>query len=78
MKKYRLFSRLFGVAAILLSDVMCAVVAYEFCALQWGARYAAYGAPASIAFLLLIPYGIGIIICAALSWLFHRKYRKSL
>ena len=43
MKK---MGRLFIVLAILLSDIMCAVVAYNYCALQWGGRYAAYSAPA--------------------------------
>ena len=56
MKK---MGRLFIVLAILLSDIMCAVVAYNYCALQWGGRYAGYSAPASTAFLYFIPYGLG-------------------
>ena len=35
MKK---ISYLFIVLAILLSDIMCAVVAYNYCALQWGGQ----------------------------------------
>ena len=40
MKK---LSVLFGALAVLLSDVMCAVVAYNYCNLLWGGRYAGYG-----------------------------------
>ena len=36
MKK---LSTIFAVLAILLSDVMCAVVAYNYCALEWGGKY---------------------------------------
>jgi len=38
MKK---LSTIFAVLAILLSDVMCAVVAYNYCALEWGGKYEA-------------------------------------
>ena len=70
MKK---ISCLFMVLAILLSDIMCAVVAYHYCALQWGGQYAGYSAPASAAFLYFIPYGIGVVLCIILAYFFHRK-----
>ena len=49
MKK---MSNVFLALAVLLSDVMCAVVAYNFCRMQWGIRYAMYSAPAWVAFVL--------------------------
>lgn len=64
----------FALLAILLSDIMCAVVAYSYCTLLWGGRYAAYSAPANTAFLLAIPYMIGIIICSSLAVVFKQKY----
>ena len=70
MKK---ISCLFMVLAILLSDIMCAVVAYHYCALQWGGQYAGYSAPASAAFLYFIPYGLGVVLCIILAYFFHRK-----
>ena len=73
MKNCKHLSYLFAALAILLSNVMCAVVAYSYCGLQWGGRYAGYSAPPSTAFLLCVPYGIGIVICAALAWAFHKK-----
>ncbi len=78
MRKHKRLACIFHTLAILLSDVMCAAVAYSYCDMQWGGRYAAYSAPANIAFLLCIPYGLGIIICAALARFFGQKYRKAL
>ncbi len=70
MKK---LSIIFGILAILLSNIMCAVVAYMYCDLLWGAKYAGYSAPASTAFVYAIPYAIGIIICTALAIIFKKK-----
>lgn len=77
MKGYKYLSYIFTALAILLSNVMCAVVAYDYCSMQWGIRYLGYSAPANIVFLLIIPYGGGIAICAILALVFHQKYRKS-
>ena len=78
MKIYKHLVCLFAALAILLSNVMCATVAYNYCSLQWCGRYAGCSAPADTAFLLCIPYGIGIIISAALSWFFNIMRQKSL
>lgn len=75
MKQYKYLSYVFICLAVLMSDVMCAAVAYSYCDMQWGIRYGGYSAPASVAFLLAIPYAAGIVICAALAWFFHRRYR---
>ena len=61
-------SRTFAVLAILLSNVMCDML--------WGIRYASYSAPASTAFLLVIPYAAAIAVCAALAVIFGRKSAK--
>lgn len=67
MKK---ISNIFWVFAALLSHIMCAAVAYSYCDMQWGIRYACYSAPASVAFLLAIPFLIGICVCVlAALWL---------
>ena len=70
MKK---ISNVFIALAIILSDVMCAVVAYNYCAMQWGAKYAGYSTPASVAFLYLIPYGIGIAVCVGMAMVLRKK-----
>lgn len=78
MKRYKYLAALFAVLAILLSNVMCTVIAYDYCALRWCGRYTGCSAPPSAAFVYCIPYGIGIIICAALSWIFYKKHQKLL
>ena len=35
MKKYKRLAWLFAALAIVLSHVMCAAVAYNYCTLQW-------------------------------------------
>lgn len=58
----RRLSLVFAAAAVLLFGAMCAVTAYNYAALEF---CAVCSAPASTAFLLAIPYALGIIICAA-------------
>lgn len=70
MKK---ISNIFIALAVILGDVMCAVVAYNYCAMQWGAKYAGYSAPASVAFLYAIPYGVGIMVCVVVAMVLKRK-----
>ncbi|MBQ6426350.1 MAG: hypothetical protein IJJ92_06115 [Clostridia bacterium] len=74
MKKLSVF--LWGVLAALLSDVMCAVVAYNYCDLLWGGKYAGYSAPASTAFIYAVPFAIGIIVCIALAIICRKKAAK--
>ena len=66
-------SSVFWVLAVLLSDVMCAVVAYTYCDMVWGIKYAGYSAPAWTALLVGIPYAVGIIICIVLAIFFMKK-----
>lgn len=72
-RRSRSWAWVFAALAVLLSDVMCAVVAFSYADMLWGIRYACYSAPASVAFLLAIPYGAGILVCAALSIWFARR-----
>lgn len=78
MKKYKSLTCLFAALALVLSHVMCAVAAYNYCALRWGGQYAGYSAPAYTAFLLCIPYGAGVIICTVTAWFFSKKHQRSL
>lgn len=70
MKK---ISIVFSVLAVLLSDIMCAVVAYNYRDMLCGIEHAGYSAPASTAFLLAIPYLIGIVICIVVALSFKKK-----
>ncbi len=77
MKKYKAFSMIFAVLAVLLSDIMCAVVAFKYCDLSWGGRYFGYSAPASTAFCLAIPYIAGIAVCISLTCFFHKRQSRT-
>ena len=66
-------SAIFWILAVLLSDVMCAVVAYNYCDMVWGIKYAGYSAPASVAFLTAIPFVIAIVVCIILALFFKKK-----
>ena len=70
MKK---LSYLFTTLAIVLSDIMCFVVAYNYRDMLCGIEHAGYSAPTSTAFLYAIPFVIGIIVCAILAIRFHKK-----
>lgn len=70
MKKQSFF---FGSIAVLLSDIMCFVVAYNYRDMLCGTEHAGFSAPASLAFLYAVPFLIGIAICAVLAIRFHKK-----
>ena len=70
MKKLSIF---FKILAILLSTIMCAVVAWNYCDMLWGIRYAGYSAPADTAFLLAVPFAAAIAVCVALALFFRKK-----
>ena len=70
MKK---LSYLFTALAIVLSDIMCFVVAYNYLDMLCGIEHAGYSAPASTAFLYAIPFVVGIIVCAVLAIRFRKK-----
>ncbi len=70
-------SVVFWVLAALISDIMCAVVAYNYCALQWGGKYAGYSVPASTAFIYTIPFALGIIVSIVLAIICGKKAPKT-
>ena len=75
MKKHRLLAYIFAALAILLSNVMCATVAYSYCSLEYCGRYLGCSAPPDAAFLYCIPYGASIIICGRIARGFARRAR---
>ena len=63
----------FFILAVLLSDIMCAVVAYNYSEMLWGIKYAGYSAPAWTALLLAIPFAVGMAICIGLALVFKKN-----
>ena len=66
-------SMVFGMLAILLSDIMCAVVALNYRDMLCGIEHAGYSAPASTAFLYAIPFVVGIVACAIVAIKFRKR-----
>ena len=52
--------------AIILSHIMCAVVAYNYCNMEWHIKVGGTSAPVEIAYLHAIPFVIGIVLCHCL------------
>ncbi|MDR0840061.1 MAG: hypothetical protein LBN26_01565 [Christensenellaceae bacterium] len=77
MKKYFAMTCTFSALAILLSNIMCAVVAYSYCDMLYGIEYKGYSAPASVAFVIAIPFVIGIAVCAIIAVVFYRKAKHT-
>jgi len=69
----KIMSKVFVILAVLLSDVMCAAVAYNYCDMVWGIKYAGYSAPAWTAFLSATPFAIAIIVCVIVALILKRK-----
>ena len=70
MKKFKF---LFIALAILLSDIMCFVIAYNYRDMLCGIEHSGFSAPAEIAFLYAIPFIAGIIICVIPAIRFRNK-----
>ncbi len=70
MKK---LSNVFLILAVLLSNVMCAVVAYNAGILYMGGKYGMYSAPVWVEFLYAIPFCIGIAVCIIVAVMLRRK-----
>ena len=74
--KNKKLKRIFIVLSLILSHMMCASVASSYTGLLWCGKYAGCSAPASIAFVLIIPYGAGIFFCLLAAFYFHRKMKR--
>lgn len=66
---------LFQILAVLLSDVMCAVVAYNYSDMLWGIKYLGYSAPANTALLFALPFLAGITALLWISFIFRKKIK---
>ncbi len=70
MKK---LSYLFAALAVVLSKIMCAVVAYTYRDILCGIEHAGFSAPADMAFLYAVPFITVIMLCVLLAIRFHKK-----
>ena len=72
----KVLSTVFFILAVILSDIMCAVVAYNYCNMIWGIKYAGYSAPAGTAFLTSVPFAAAIAVCVILALYFKSRIKK--
>ncbi len=61
--------KLFIGLSVILSVVMCAVVAYNYYHLTVGMN----SAPPYVAFFYAIPFAVGIVLCLILALVFRKK-----
>ena len=76
----KILSKLLVVLAVLLSDAMCAIVAYNYCSLENSNpsfQRTITSAPAWVAYLYAIPFIIGIIACLILALILYKKSNKN-
>ncbi len=64
---------LFIAIAIVLSDIMCVVVAYNYRGMLCGIGHGGYSAPAGVAFMYAVPFVAGIAVCIVLAIRFFKK-----
>ena len=69
----KLLAKIFSGAAVALACAMCATVAYEYRDLLCAGTHMGASAPASLAFLLAIPYLIAIAVATTLHLHFKKK-----
>lgn len=76
MKKYKNLSILFATVALIISHTMVAVVARNYANIICWSKHEGFSGNTSIAFILGIPYLIGLIVCIIFAVIFYRKGRK--
>ena len=76
MKRSKYYFIGFIIIALIISHIMCIHVAYAYSNMLWGIEYAGYSAPANVAFFLIIPYMIGVIIALVIALVFRKRAMK--
>lgn len=75
MKKFKFLRNLFITLSLILSHIMCADTAFNYAGMLCGIEHKGFSAPANVALILAVPYGIGIVVCVILAIIFDRKCR---
>ena len=70
MKKLQ---HLFLTLALILSHLMCIIVAYNYRDMLCGIEHSGFSAPAEMAFLGIIPYAAVILLCGILVYVCKKK-----
>lgn len=70
MKKW---SSVLTIVGIVLGHIMCAVVGYNYCNMIWLGKSGMTSAPAYVAFVYAVPFGIAIAISLITAVILNRK-----
>jgi hypothetical protein len=73
MKK---LSILFFVLGIFTSYFCVGFISFNYASMLCGIKHLGFSAPASIVFFYIIPFGIVMLVCFILSFIFYKKYKK--
>lgn len=76
----KILPKLLVVLAVLLSDVMCIITAYNYCSLEYSNpsfQRTITSAPAWVAYLYAIPFIIVIAACLILALILNKKSNKN-
>ena len=76
MNKYKKCSLIFSVLAILLANIMCIVVTWDFAYLLWDGIYGLTSFPAWCALYEIIPFSLGIAVLMILAVVFNKKSKN--
>ena len=60
--KHRLY-KLLVISIFVLSNVMCAVISYNWASMECGIRHLGYSAPAYVALFSGVPYFVALLCC---------------
>lgn len=60
--------------AIILSHIMCALVAYNYCNMEWEIKVGGTSVPVEMAYLYAIPFVIGIVLCLIGAFYFKKNH----
>lgn len=76
MKKYKNLSILFISVALIISHTMVAVVSRNYANIICWSEHEGFSGNTSIAFIIGIPYLIGLIVCIIFAIIFYKKGRR--
>lgn len=76
MKRNQILAVLFGVLTVFLLCAMCASVAFSYARMLCYIEHQGASAPASVSFLLAVPFGVAILLSAGLGCFFARKWKS--
>ena len=76
MNKYKKLSLTFSVLSVILINLMCIVVTWDFAHITWQGIYGLTSFPAWVALYEIIPFAFGITVLVVLAVLFHQKAKQ--